>query len=143
MAVVKRGVKKKIVGTSTEKVLIQNFVGLQKVMVNLATKFDDLSSEISNLLNLFEISAKALAEKGIEIPENKRIIEKLDNISEQNKVVARGVTLMHQAYLKGPQQTQQPISQLPSQQVPQNRPPAPQNTSMQGYQRSISSRRQQ
>ena len=36
-----------------EKVLIDNFVSLQKVMVNLSVKFDDLTNQISKLLELF------------------------------------------------------------------------------------------
>ena len=153
MVAIKRGIKKKtpirtvrassIQVKSPEKVLVQNFVALQRVMVNLSTKFEDLSSQIAKLLNLFEISAKTLAEKGVEIPENKEILQKLDNLSEQNKVVARGVTLMHQAYLQGPPTSPQPISQLPSQQVPQNLPTTQQNTNMQGYQRSIASKKRE
>src|SRR3990170_8537718 len=65
-----------------ERALIENFIGLQKVMVNLSAKFDSLSSQISNLLQLFEISAKALARKEISSHENveaKRVMEKLDH----------------------------------------------------------------
>jgi len=40
-----------------ERALIENFIGLQKVMVSLSAKFDNLSSQISNLLHLFELSA--------------------------------------------------------------------------------------
>jgi len=47
----------------TEKILVENFVALQKVMVNLSIKFDNLSGQISKLLELFEISAKAFTEK--------------------------------------------------------------------------------
>jgi len=49
-----------------DRVLTDNFVALQKVMVNLSKKFDDLSGEISKLLNLFEISAQTLAKKDLE-----------------------------------------------------------------------------
>ena len=143
MVVIKKKVSQK---KSADKLLIQNFVALQKVMVNLSIKFDGLSSQISKLLNLFEISAKALAEKGVEMPENKKIIEKLDNISEQNKVVARGLTLMHQAYIQSSHQAPQPRQGPPpqnKQNIPQQQNPniPPEKPSMQGYQRSISSRR--
>ena len=83
-----------------EKILIENFVSLQKVMVNLSVKFESLSTQISKLLNLFEISAKALAEKDFktekEDKDMKKIGEKIDNIFEQNKVIARGLTLLHE-----------------------------------------------
>jgi len=82
-----------------EKILIENFVSLQKVMVNLSVKFDNLTHQISKLLELFEISAKALAEKDFEIEkgnkENVKIIEKIENVLEQNKTIARGLSLMH------------------------------------------------
>jgi hypothetical protein len=82
-----------------EKVLIENFVALQKVMTNLSSKFDNLSDQISKLLNLFEISAKTLAEKEFKIEKgenNKIIAEKLDNLIDQNKTIARGLTLLHE-----------------------------------------------
>ena len=43
--------------------LIDNFINLQKVMANLSVKFDELSLNISRLLQLFEISAKTFAER--------------------------------------------------------------------------------
>ena len=46
-----------------EKILIENFVSLQRVMTNLSEKFDGLSNNISKLLELFELSATALAKK--------------------------------------------------------------------------------
>ena len=82
-----------------EKVLIENFVSLQHVMTNLAQKFENLSSQISKLLELFEISAKALAERGgfeEEREEDKRAAEKLDSLLEQSKIIAKGVALLHE-----------------------------------------------
>jgi hypothetical protein len=82
-----------------EQVLIENFVSLQKVMTNLAVKFDSLSNQISKLLELFEISAKTLAEKdyfGKEERMEKKLTEKLDNLLDQNKVIAKGIALLHE-----------------------------------------------
>ncbi len=85
---------------NVEKVLIENFISLQKVMTNLAVKFDNLGAQISKLLELFEISAKTLAEKDIKInakpAEDKKMAEKLDTLLDQNKVIARGLTLLHE-----------------------------------------------
>ena len=85
--------------SNTEKVLIENFVSLQKVMVNLSTKFDDLTKQISNLLKLFEVSAKSLAEKDVDLEKSskdtKSILEKMDNMFDQNKTIAKGLTLIH------------------------------------------------
>ena len=80
-----------------EKILIENFVSLQKVMVNLTVKFEDLSKQISELLHLFEDSAKALVKKDFheDKKDSKEIVNKLNSIMDQNKVIAKGLTLMH------------------------------------------------
>jgi hypothetical protein len=106
-----------------EQVLIENFVSLQKVMTNLAVKFDSLSSQISKLLELFEISAKTLAEKGDlgENKEDKKVAEKLDNLLEQNKVIAKGIALLHEKETSAqPEQKYQTQSfpRVPQQQYP-------------------------
>lgn len=87
-------------GIHVEKMLIENFVALQKVLTQFSEKFDKLSTNISQLLKLFESSAKGLAEK--EFRENKNekgyeeIIEKINSLIEQNKIIARGLTLLHE-----------------------------------------------
>lgn len=91
-------------GVKVDKVLIENFVSLQRVMTNLAVKFDNLSSQISKLLELFEISAKTLAEKGYST-EDKKIAEKLDNLLEQNKIIAKGIVLLHEKGASGQQES--------------------------------------
>ena len=97
------GIKEKFTDSSpqsnvkVEKVLIENFISLQHVMTNLAVKFDNLSSQISKLLELFEISAKTLAEKGgLSEGGDKKAAEKLDSLLEQNKVIAKGISLLHE-----------------------------------------------
>ncbi|MEX0920323.1 MAG: hypothetical protein WDZ69_01940 [Candidatus Pacearchaeota archaeon] len=85
----------------TDKALTDNFIALQKVMVNLSSKFDGLSTQISKLLELFEISAKSLAqkdfEKNKENKDSKEILEKLDNISQQAGLIGKGLVLIHEA----------------------------------------------
>jgi len=122
--------------TGVNKVLIDNFVSLQKVMTNLSLKFDELSSQISKLLELFEISAKSLAKNDFESEKGNKnsedIIEKLDNLIDQNKTIARGLTLMHET---NPEKKFQPPIPRPPQ-SPEQRPPVRTNE----YQKSISSR---
>ena len=92
--------------TELNKKLIENFVALQRVMTNLSSKFDNLSDQIAKLLQLFEISAKAIAEKDFETfskTDNKEVLEKLNGLLEQNKTIARGLTLLHQ---QNPQEMQ-------------------------------------
>jgi len=129
-----------------EEILVENFVSLQKVMTNLAVKFDNLSTQISKLLELFEISAKTIAEKNPELvrgEKNNEMVEKLDNLIEQNKVIARGLTLLHET--NSPQQPIQPP--IPPQQLQPPRNPI--NPKIRGkrpvgrideYQKSISPR---
>ncbi|MBI5803175.1 hypothetical protein HY448_00635 [Candidatus Pacearchaeota archaeon] len=110
--------------TNFEKILIENFVSLQKVMTNLSIKFDDLSRQISKLLELFEISAKAIAEKrvGFREADNREISEKISNIAEQNKTIARGLSLLHESSF--PRMPQQPM-RTPQKDWSQKKPSAP------------------
>ncbi len=88
---------KKLTKAELEKTLIDNFVNLQRVLTNLSIKFDSLSENISKLLQLFEISAKSFVtnqeDKG---EENKDLLNKLDTLLEQNKIIAKGITLMEE-----------------------------------------------
>ena len=83
-----------------EQVLLNNFVNLQKVLTNLSIKFEDLSNNISKLLQLFEISAKNFAEKYSGEPgqtsSDKEFLKKLDSLLEQNKTIAKGIMLMEE-----------------------------------------------
>jgi hypothetical protein len=125
------------------------------VMVNLSIKFDDLTNQISKLLDLFETSAKVLAEKDFDIEknnrENARILEKLENVLEQNRTIARGLTLMHDK-INEPSNTNSNQGYYPSQssqRYPSQQPPLfkpAQKTSMGGvadeYHKPISSNEQ-
>lgn len=134
-----------------EQLLIENFVSLQKVMVNLSSKFDTLSGRISKLLDIFEISAKALAEKDFNLEkdtkETEKILKRVDNLSEQNKIIARGLTLMNDKLSEEPGASasgrfsfQNPqMQKMPPKAVPgQNVIPA-QDSGFEGYEKSISS----
>ncbi len=90
-------IKKESVGKSDfEQTLLDNFVNLQKVLTNLAVKFDSLSDQISKLLQLFEISAKSFAEKSSKTDIDGKSIDKLDTLLEQNKIIAKGIMLMEE-----------------------------------------------
>ena len=89
--------------SGVSNMLIENFVSLQKVMTNLGERFDVLSSQISKLLELFEISAKTFTEKEVIVEKNRdnrevyrEVVEKLNVLLEQNKTIARGLTLLHE-----------------------------------------------
>ena len=115
-----------------ERVLVENFIATQRVMVGLSSKIDSLASQISKLLDIFEISAKALAEKNFHISGDKnseKIVQKIDTLLAQNKLIARGLTLMHEINASPEQMQNRPSQQrmmpphqtaLPSQARPFN-----------------------
>ncbi|MCK9595791.1 hypothetical protein M0R19_01245 [Candidatus Pacearchaeota archaeon] len=115
---------------SIEKILVENFVSLQKVMTNLVVKFDNLSGQISKLLELFEISAKTLAEREPEKNENKEVVEKLNGLMEQNKIIAKGLILLHEKREEGvPEEMPAPnreVAPAPMPQIPPARVQIPQ-----------------
>ena len=85
----------------TNKILIENFVNLQKAITNLSVKFESLSDQTSKLLQLFEISAKSFAEKlaegkPLDIEKDKEFLDKLNKLLDQNKTIAKGLTLMEE-----------------------------------------------
>ena len=85
-----------------EKALLDNFISLQKVLTNLALKFDDLSSNISKLLQLFEISAKSFVDKnsvgetGKQPEVDKEFLKKLDSLLDQNKTISKAIMMMEE-----------------------------------------------
>ncbi len=87
--------KKTLNAREREQLLIENFAGLQKAMMNLSIKFETLSDNISNLLNVFELSAKDYVQRAN--PENdKELIKKLNSLLDQNKTIAKGLVLIEE-----------------------------------------------
>lgn len=138
-----------------DRMVMENFVSLQKVLTNLSIKLDDLTTQVSKLLEVFEISAKSLAEKDFDVErDNKELLEKIETLIDQNKTLARGVSLVHeriprelpqpQMFTQPQQFTQSPpsIPAMPSiPQIPQYPPQKPmmQSRSTEGFQPSIAS----
>mgnify|MGYP000020552319 CR=1 FL=1 len=86
---------------SSEKLedkILQNLIELQKVHTNLAEKFESLSEQISNLLALFEMTARNFSKQPhLQVTEkDKEFLVKIDKLLEQNKTIAKGLTLMEQ-----------------------------------------------
>jgi len=96
----KKTTKKKSNTKTVESVLIQNSVDMQRIMSKLIEKFDQLSTKIEDLLELFEDSAKILVKKEMESGKtdhlSKEILEKINKLADQNRVIARGLTLIHE-----------------------------------------------
>jgi len=82
-----------------QKLLLENFTGLQKAMTNLAIKFESLSSQISNLLEVFELSAKNFVSQNqtnLNPEENKDMLNKIDSLLDQNKTLAKGLVTLEE-----------------------------------------------
>ncbi len=123
------GIKKR----DTEKILIENFIAMQKVMTNLALSFDNLSKRISRLLDLFEMSAKTLAEKNYEADKGtkpeKEMNEKLGVLLDQNRTIAKGIAMLHESNSNVEYEEPKPIPKPQMQRRPED-----------NYQKSISSK---
>jgi len=83
-----------------EKILIENFTSLQKVMTLLLEKFNTLTGRIDQLLNLFEDSAKAIVKKDFTMDKEKEIsigvLSRIDELLEQNKIIAKSLTMFYE-----------------------------------------------
>ncbi|MGV8142784.1 MAG: hypothetical protein ACP5NS_04080 [Candidatus Pacearchaeota archaeon] len=105
---------------------LHSLIELQKVHVNLAEKFDKLTQQIQNLLGLFELAARNFAKQPhMQATErDKEFLEKIDKLLDQNKVLAKGLTLMEdkmrerlygpgaRPQFRGPPQQFQPSQQI-------------------------------
>ncbi|MFA5992738.1 MAG: hypothetical protein WC796_03465 [Candidatus Pacearchaeota archaeon] len=82
-----------------EQMMLDNFVSLQKTLIDLAEKLDSLTNQTSKLLRLFELSAKSFIEKsggGRVSIEDKETLDKIDKLLEQNKTIARSLVMMEE-----------------------------------------------
>jgi lipopolysaccharide biosynthesis regulator YciM len=80
------------------KLILENFISLQSVLTNLAEKIDKLTKQLSTLLNLFEKAAEKFSEsQGMkEEIEEKDLLNKLDKLMEENKTIAKALTLIEE-----------------------------------------------
>lgn len=81
-----------------EHKLLENLVELQKVHTTLAEKFDKLAEQISELLALFEKTARSFGEHPAnQVAEKDReFLDKVDKLLEQNKTIAKALTLVEE-----------------------------------------------
>ncbi len=80
-----------------ESKLLENMIKLEKVHTDLAEKFDKLTKEISGLLALFELAAKSFSKQQPgRVDSDKEFFEKIDKLVEQNKTIAKGLTLLEE-----------------------------------------------
>lgn len=97
---------KKESNSEMEEKILENLVALQKVHTNLAEKFDSLSGQISNLLELFEGAAKNFGENPANhvTEKDSEFLKKIDRLLDQNKTIAKGLTMMDERIREKPVQ---------------------------------------
>ena len=107
---------KKIPREEIDQSLVDNFINLQRVLTNLAVKFDDLSKNISKLLQLFELAAKSFVDKpGKQSAIDQELLKKIDSLLEQNKIISKGIMLIEDRVKGRPlSQITQPFQREPS-----------------------------
>lgn len=111
-------------GGSLEEKIVHNLIELQKVHADLADKFNKLSNQLTNLLALFEMTARSFAQQSTSnsLDKDKEFLDKIDKLLDQNKTIAKGLTMMEDKMrekLYGTQSTQ-PVYQPNS--MTQSRP---------------------
>lgn len=81
----------------TADLLLDNFIALQKVLADVSIKLTNLIEQVSSLLKLFESAAKNFkGKKEIEKGELGNVSEKLNQLAEQNKIIAKGLSLVEE-----------------------------------------------
>lgn len=96
-----------------EEQTISSLIELQKVHINLAEKFEKLSTQVENLLALFELAARNFAKQPSmqNTEKDKEFLDKIDKLLDQNKLLAKGLTMMEEKMrervygISSPQQT--------------------------------------
>jgi hypothetical protein len=79
-----------------EEKMLENMNNLQKINLHIAEKFDKLTNQFSSLLALFEGAAHSFATNPLHqvTEKDKEFLDKVDQLLEQNKLIAKGLTLM-------------------------------------------------
>ncbi len=92
--------KKRVSGESDSRLddkLLENIIKLEKIHTDLVEKFDKLAKEISSLLALFELAAKSFSKQQPgRMESDKEFFDKIDRLLEQNKTIAKGLTLLEE-----------------------------------------------
>ena len=78
-----------------EDLLIENFVGLQKAMTHMSMKFENLSDNLSKLLEVLELSARNyLTKEAPKDSSSSELAKQVNYLIDQNKAIAEGLLLI-------------------------------------------------
>lgn len=100
----KKNTKPKVVKKAPNKKeeSIKDFEGLEKAIYKLTDNFQELSTKISTLLNVFGESAKELSKTQKIVPPT--VSAKIDSLLDQNKTITKGLNEVEEN-LKMPKKT--------------------------------------
>ena len=73
--------------------LLENSIALQKMLADLAFNLKDLNKKITNMLELFENASRNMKES----PSSEGLSEKVEELSKQNKTIAKGLLLLEKS----------------------------------------------
>lgn len=120
--------KKRMTAAKRQELLIENFIGLQKAMITLSMKFENLSDNMTKLLNVFELSAKdVMANGGRQNPGvDRELMSRINMLLDQNKNIINAVRNLESKQRESPQQPMQQM-QSPGPQGMQQSQPLQQN----------------
>ena len=83
---------------TTVDLVIETSIALQKVVTELAINMKKLSLEVSEMLELFKEATKSIdsekADDEIRKSDIEELKSRLDELTEQNKVIAKGILLL-------------------------------------------------
>jgi hypothetical protein len=98
-----------------EDKIVHNLVELQKIHTDVAEKFTKLSNQLASLLTLFEMTARSFAQQSNNpaLEKDKEFLDKIDKLLDQNKTIAKGLTLMEEKMRERLYGPTQPSSQMP------------------------------
>lgn len=86
---------KRMTKSQKDDLLIENFVGLQKAMTHLSLKFENLSDNLSKLLEVLELSARNyLTNEAPKDSSSPELIKQVNYLIDQNKAIAEGLLLI-------------------------------------------------
>ena len=85
--------------TQKEEILADNFKALQEVLALLSERMDKLTKQIASLLDLFERAAVKFNKDSanpVMAKEDTDLLNKLDRLLEENKTIAKALSLLEQ-----------------------------------------------
>lgn len=104
---VRKSTTPKVKKSGIEQTLVHNLVELQKIHINLLEKMGKVSDQLNELLVIFESAAKKFSQQQPASNEKEQeFIKKVDNLLEQNRTLAKGLTLMEER-LRSPNNQEQ------------------------------------